>query len=93
MQLVERLSGYDQTLLDLAGALVSESSADYPNGPFFWNEIAHDFIDGLVARHTSGVDVRARGMLANMVVNPGFFRTELLTEEVDELHQTVRRGL
>lgn len=59
--LIERLSGYDQGLLDLARTLVSESADDYRNGPLFWNEAASAFIDGLVTRHTSGLAYRARG--------------------------------
>jgi hypothetical protein len=53
MQLIERLSGYDQALLDLARTLVLESMDDYRNGPLFWNDVASSFIDGLLARHTS----------------------------------------
>ena len=52
-QLIERLAGRDQPLLDLARTLASESASDYPNGPLFWNEIASAFINSLVARHTS----------------------------------------
>jgi AraC family transcriptional regulator len=67
-QLVERLSGCDQALLDLARTLALESANDYPNGPLFWNEVASRFIDGLVARHTSGLERRARGMLGKDVL-------------------------
>ena len=67
-QLNEHLRGYDQALLDLARALASESAADYPNGPLYWNEVASGFIDGLVARHTSGVASQARGMLGKDVL-------------------------
>jgi AraC family transcriptional regulator len=67
-QLNERLSGYDQALLDLARTLAFESASDYPNGPLFWNEVASAFIDGLVARHTSELENRARGMLGKDVL-------------------------
>jgi AraC family transcriptional regulator len=63
-RLIERLSGHDQALLDLARTLVSESVGGYPNGPLFWNEAASGFIDNLIARHTSGFDGRARGTLS-----------------------------
>jgi AraC family transcriptional regulator len=67
-QLNERLSGYDQPLFDLARTLALESAADYPNGPLYWNEVAGGFIDGLVARHTSGFECRERGMLGKDVL-------------------------
>ena len=67
-QLMERLSGYDQALLELARILAFESVRDYPNGPLFWNEVAGDFIDGLVARHTSAIERRARGTLGKDVL-------------------------
>jgi AraC family transcriptional regulator len=59
--LVERMSGYDEALFELARSLVSESADDYRNGPLFWSEVASAFIDGLVTRHTSGLGYRARG--------------------------------
>jgi AraC family transcriptional regulator len=62
-QLIERLEGYDQALFDLARTLAQESAGDYPNGPLYWNEVAGDFIDGLVDRHTSGSERRTRGTL------------------------------
>jgi AraC family transcriptional regulator len=67
-QLTERLSGYDQALLDLAHTLALESTKNYPNGPLYWNEIASGFIDGLVARHTSESESRARGVLGKEVL-------------------------
>jgi AraC family transcriptional regulator len=63
VQLMERMSGYDGPLLDQARRLASESATDYPNGPLFWDEIASGFIDGLIARHTSASESRARGTL------------------------------
>ena len=67
-QLNERLSGYDQGLLDLARTLASESAKDYPNGPLYWNEVASRFIDGLVTRHTSEFEGQVRGMLGKDVL-------------------------
>jgi AraC family transcriptional regulator len=68
-QLMERLSGYDKGLFELARILALESVHDYPNGPLFWNEVAGDFIDGLVARHTSAIERRARGALGKDVLD------------------------
>jgi AraC family transcriptional regulator len=62
-QVVERFSGYDQALLDLGRTLALETSDNYPKGPLFWNEIASTFIDGLIARHTTGPKIQTRGML------------------------------
>jgi AraC family transcriptional regulator len=67
-QLIERLSGYDQTLLDFARDLASESANGYPNGPLFWNEIASAFLGGLLVRHTSNFDGRVRGALGKDVL-------------------------
>ena len=67
-RLIERLSGLDAALFDLARTLALESEADYPNGPLFWNEIASGFIDGLVARHTLEFEIRPRGMLGKDVL-------------------------
>jgi AraC family transcriptional regulator len=64
----ERLSGYDQGLLDLARSLTSESANDYPNGPLYWNQVASSFIDGLLGRRTSESESRARGMLGKGVL-------------------------
>ncbi len=44
-QLIERFTGCDQALLDLARCLASESASGYPNGPLFWNEMASAFVD------------------------------------------------
>jgi AraC family transcriptional regulator len=67
-RLIERMSGYDQALLELARILVLESADDYPNGPLYWNEVASSFISGLVARHTSELQSRTRGMLGKNVI-------------------------
>jgi AraC family transcriptional regulator len=67
-RLIERFTGYDQPLLDLARDLASESANGYPNGPFFWNEIAGVFLGGLLVRHTSNFDGRVRGALGKDVL-------------------------
>jgi AraC family transcriptional regulator len=67
-QLIERLGGSDQALLNAAKSLVSESRSHYPDGPLFWNEQAGAFINGLVARHTSTPPVQARGTLGKEVL-------------------------
>jgi AraC family transcriptional regulator len=67
-QLIERLCGYDEALLALAGTLVSESADDYREGSLFWSEVASNFIDGLIARHTSECRTRARGTLGKDVL-------------------------
>jgi AraC family transcriptional regulator len=67
-QLIERFTGYDQPLLDLARDLVSESANGYPNGPLYWNGIASVFLGDLLTRHTSNFDGRARGALGRDVL-------------------------
>jgi AraC family transcriptional regulator len=67
-QLTERLSGYDQMLLGLARALAVECASDYLNGSLYWNELAGAFVSGLVARHTSELEPRARGKLGKAVL-------------------------
>jgi AraC family transcriptional regulator len=60
-QLMERLCGYDEELLNMARVLVAESADDCREGPLFWSEIAGNFIEGLVARHTCAPSCRGRG--------------------------------
>jgi AraC family transcriptional regulator len=67
-QLIERLCGHDEPLLDLARILVAESADDYREGSLFWSEVASNFIDGLIARHTSECTTRARGTLGKDVL-------------------------
>ena len=67
-RLIDRLSGYDRRLFDLARVLAVQSAEDYPNGALFWNEVASRFVEGLVARHTSGMESRTRGMLGKTVL-------------------------
>jgi AraC family transcriptional regulator len=66
-QLIDRLSGSDQTLLDLARCLASESEDAHPNGPVYWNGVASAFINGLLARHMAKFERRARGTLSTDV--------------------------
>jgi AraC family transcriptional regulator len=66
-QLIERFTGYDKPLLDLARGLASESANGYRNGPLFWNGIASAFLGGLLVRHTSNFDGWARGALGKDV--------------------------
>jgi AraC family transcriptional regulator len=67
--LIERLSGYDQELLDLCRELAVESAGHYPSGPLYWNEVASKFIFALVARHTSGPVRPPRGSLGKNVLD------------------------
>jgi hypothetical protein len=47
VQLIERFSAYDPTLLDLANGLALESAKNYPSGALFWNELANRSCKGL----------------------------------------------
>src|SRR6516165_3588722 len=53
-QLIGRLCGHDQTLLDLAGVLARETKEGYPRGTLFWNETASRFVDILATRYAMG---------------------------------------
>jgi AraC family transcriptional regulator len=66
--LIERFSGCDRTLFDLARGLASETADGYPNGPLFWNGMASAFMDGLIARHTTTFKGLSRGRLNRHVV-------------------------
>jgi AraC family transcriptional regulator len=68
LRLIERLSGLDAALLQLAYTLASEIEAGYPNGPLFWSEVASGFIDSLIARHTAKFAGRSRGTLGKHVL-------------------------
>ena len=65
--LIDRLSGFDQALLDLARGLVSEGESGYPNGPLYWNGIVSAFVDGLLGRHMARFAARVRGTLSKDV--------------------------
>lgn len=67
-ELIERFSGCDRALFDLARSLAVECADGYPNGPLFWNDIASAFIDGLLVRHTSKFKRLLRGRLDEQVL-------------------------
>jgi AraC family transcriptional regulator len=62
-QLRERLSGHDQTLLEIARRLEIESQMGHANGLRLWNDAADDFINRLVLAHTRVPDAPSRGRL------------------------------
>jgi AraC family transcriptional regulator len=66
-QLIERFSGCDPALFDLARRLAVECDGGYPNGPLFWNDMASTFINGLLVRHASKFKGRLQGRLAEQV--------------------------
>jgi AraC family transcriptional regulator len=68
VELIDRLSGYDLALFDLARSLAAECARGYPNGALFWNGMASTFIDGLLVRHTSNFKVLPRGRLDKQVL-------------------------
>jgi AraC family transcriptional regulator len=68
VRLHERWLGFDQALLGLARTLALESARGYPDGAPFWNTIAHDFIAGLISRHSSGLASQVRGTLGKAVL-------------------------
>jgi AraC family transcriptional regulator len=82
-QLIDRsIFPCDRHLLDLARAMIHESANAYPNGPLFWHELATNFVDGLVARHTSQNLVDgARGTLGKNVLHK---IREYVTVHLDE---------
>jgi AraC family transcriptional regulator len=67
--LVERLSGCDRPLFNLADTMAAECAGGYPNGPLFWNGMASTFIDGLLVRHTSKFNSLPRGRLGKDVLD------------------------
>src|SRR6516164_6838107 len=70
-QLIERFTGYDQPLLDLARNLASETAKGYPNGPLFWNEIASTFLAEIAGRsefHFTRVFARSVGVTPHRYV-------------------------
>jgi AraC family transcriptional regulator len=66
-QLIDRMSGSDQALLDLARSLASESVTAHPNGPLYWNGAVSAFINGLLARHMAKFERRVGGTLSKDV--------------------------
>jgi AraC family transcriptional regulator len=67
-QLIERFTGHDWPLFDVARSLVAECAGGYPNGPLFWNGMASAFIEGLLVRHTSRFKGPLRGRLEEHVL-------------------------
>ena len=67
-QLIERMSGRDDELLQLACILASECSENYPNGALYWSGIANRFLEGLVVRHSSEYKDPGRGSLTKDVL-------------------------
>jgi AraC family transcriptional regulator len=67
--LIERLSGGDRALFNLARSLALECADGYPNGALFWNGMASTFIEGLLVRHTSRFKVLPRGGLDKHVLD------------------------
>ena len=67
-ELIERFSGCDQALFDLARSLAVECADGYPNGPLFWNGMASSFIDGLLVRHTAKFKGLPLGRLEEQVL-------------------------
>jgi AraC family transcriptional regulator len=67
-ELIERFSGHDWPLFDLARSLAAECADGYPNGPLFWNGMASAFIEGLLVRHTSKFKGPLRGRLDEQVL-------------------------
>jgi AraC family transcriptional regulator len=83
-QLISRLSGHDQTLLNIARILVLESQNEYSRGTIFWNETAGRFIDTLAASHTAGVKPHVGGTLGkSMLDRLRDFILEHLNEPLD----------
>ena len=62
-QLRERLSGHDQTLLEIARQLKLESETGHANGLRLWNDAADNFVNRLVLAHTRVPDGPSRGRL------------------------------
>ena len=80
-QLIGRLCGHDQTLLDLAGVLARESREGYPHGTVFWNETAGQFIDNLAIRHAMGTKAKPNGPLTTDILKR---LKEFVFEHLDE---------
>jgi AraC family transcriptional regulator len=80
-QLIGRLCGHDQALLDIAGVLARESREGYPRGTVFWNETAGHFIDTLVTRHAMGTRGKSHGPLTTDILKR---LKEFVFEHLDE---------
>ena len=83
-QLISRLCGHDQTLLDLARVLAREGKEGYPRGTLFWNETAGQFIDVLATHHAMGTSTKSYGVLtADILKRLKEFVFEHLDEPLD----------
>jgi AraC family transcriptional regulator len=80
-QLIGRLCGHDQMLLDIAGVLARESKEGYPHGTVFWNETAGQFIDILATRHTMKSRAKPNGPLTTDILKR---LKEFVLEHLDE---------
>jgi AraC family transcriptional regulator len=80
-ELIGRLCGHDQALLDLAGLLARESREGYPHGTMFWNETAGQFIDILATRHATGTGPKPNGLLTTDILKR---LKEFVFEHLDE---------
>ena len=67
-QLIERISGQDAELLQLACILASECSNNYPNGALYWSGVANRFLECLVVHHTSEFEHPSRGSMSKEVL-------------------------
>ena len=67
-ELIERLSGRDRALFDVARSLAAECADGFPNGPLFWNGMASTFIESRLVRHTSKFKGLPRGRLDKRVL-------------------------
>jgi AraC family transcriptional regulator len=67
-ELIERFSGRDPALFDVARSLAAECADGFPNGPLYWNGMASTFIESLLVRHTSKFKGLPRGRLDQQVL-------------------------
>jgi AraC family transcriptional regulator len=67
-ELIERFSGRDRALFDVARSLAAECADGFPNGPLFWNGMASTFIESRLVRHTSKFKGLPRGRLDKQVL-------------------------
>ena len=68
-QLCERLAGYDEVLLSLAGLLALESARNFPGGSLLWNGAARGFVRRLVHAHTTPHSESPRAALGPVALN------------------------
>jgi AraC family transcriptional regulator len=80
-ELIGRLCGHDQTLLDLAGVLARESRDGYPRGTLFWNETAGQFVDILATGHAMRTKAKPNGLLNTDILKR---LKEFVFEHLDE---------